>query len=128
MQSAGFGTAQAGKRGASSRRTFVAAICAAVVLGGNSHAAVAKDAINDCEKWAPGRKWQSGKSCQEKGSKELKGTKKAPKFLRAMQDCKAQNQAPGGKEESNSDINKSCRDAVCTTYEQCTYQIGPKDD
>ena len=34
---------------------------------------------------------------QEKGSKETKGTKKDPKYLRALQDCKAQGQAPGGK-------------------------------
>jgi hypothetical protein len=60
--------AQAGRRGTSSRRTFVTAFCAAVALGGNSHVAVAKDVINDCEKWAPGRKWLSGKSCQEKVS------------------------------------------------------------
>ncbi|EKX48621.1 hypothetical protein GUITHDRAFT_105765 [Guillardia theta CCMP2712] len=66
-----------------------------------------KDAINDCEKWAPGRKWITGKSCQEKGSNEVKGTKKDPKYLRSIQNC---------------------RNEYCTTYEQCTYQIGPKED
>merc|ERR1719183_2370691 len=114
----------------SGRRDLLASVLSAAIVGGLAApgAAVAKDAINDCEKWAPGRKWISGKSCQEKGSKETKGTKKDPKYLRALQDCKAQGQAPGGKEESNNDINKLCRDEVCLTYEQCTYQIGPKED
>ena len=26
------------------------------------------------------------------------------------------------------DCIKACRDQVCTTYEQCTYQIGQKED
>eukprot|EP00960_Hanusia_phi_P063787 765572-Hanusia_phi.AAC.5 len=30
--------------------------------------AESKEAINDCDKWAPGRKYITGKSCQEKGS------------------------------------------------------------
>jgi hypothetical protein len=50
----------------SGRRDFLAAVLSAAIVGGLSApcAAVAKDAINDCEKWAPGRKWISGKSCQ----------------------------------------------------------------
>ena len=46
-------------------------------------------------RYVVGRKWFTGKSCQEKGSKETKGTKKDTKYLRALQDCKAQGQAPG---------------------------------
>ena len=113
---------------AAGRRRLVADALGIFVLGGAAAPTAAKEVINDCEKWAPGRRWLTGKSCQDKGSGKLEGTKKDPKYLRALQDCKAQGQAPGGKEESNNDINKMCRDQVCTTYEQCTYQIGPKED
>ena len=50
---------------ANSRRRALAAIGAAAFWGGISPA-MAKEIINDCEKWAPGRKFLSGKSCQEK--------------------------------------------------------------
>merc|ERR1719183_1962668 len=110
------------------RRRFLASGVCAALLVVTASPAEAKEAINDCEKWASGRRWLTGKSCKDKASGDVKGTKKDPQYLRKLQDCKAQGQAPGGKEESNDDINKACRDAVCTTYEQCTYQIGPKED
>ena len=110
------------------RRHFLAASAFAALVLAPTSPAEAKEAINDCDKWAPGRRWLTGKSCKEKASGDLKGTKKDPQYLRKLQDCKAQGQAPGGKEEANVEINKTCRDSVCSTYEQCTYQIGPKED
>ena len=46
--------------GDQNRRRFLATSVCAALLGVTTSPAEAKEAINDCEKWAPGRRWLTG--------------------------------------------------------------------
>jgi hypothetical protein len=106
-----------------SRRGAFAAIALSIITPAAAFAAE-KD-FNDCGKgWTPGRKWLTGKSCQEKGKdnqyKDNKGTKKDPKFLKSLQGCRADCQAPTGtSQETSSQVRHDADEAfhvlACTT-------------
>ena len=79
--------------------------------------------------------YRSGKAPIVPGQKppnkdDTKGTRKDPNFLRAISQCKStclNTPGPDGLAKSTPDCLSECQDICCTTYEQCTFAITPRE-
>ena len=78
--------------------------------------------------------WKTGRTPQIPGQKPkdkevTKGTKKDPGFLRSISDCKSKcenSYGPDGLARTSTECLSECQDICCTTYEQCTFAIVPR--
>ena len=79
--------------------------------------------------------YKTGKAPKVPGEKpqskeDTKGTRKDPSFLRSIAGCKSAclTMPDGaGLAKSQSDCLSECQDICCTTYEQCTFAITPRE-
>jgi hypothetical protein len=79
--------------------------------------------------------YKTGKAPKVPGQKpqskdDTKGTRKDPSFLRGIANCKntcLNTPDSAGLAKSQSDCLSECQDICCTTYEQCTFAITPRE-
>jgi hypothetical protein len=79
--------------------------------------------------------YKTGKAPKVPGEKpqskdDTKGTRKDPSFLRSIAGCKSAcltTPDGAGLAKSQSDCLSECQDICCTTYEQCTFAITPRE-
>ena len=79
--------------------------------------------------------YKTGKAPKVPGQKpqskeDTKGTRKDPNFLRSIAGCKSTcltTPDGAGLARAVSDCLSECQDICCTTYEQCTFAITPRE-